>query len=249
METKCRSFGIERVKKFLNMHGLAVDSIGKGGGLALLWDKEVFVDLVSFSRYHMDARVQLREGEDYWRFTGFYGEPDSSKRAVSWDLLKCLSRLSNLPWICVGDYNAILSDIEKEGSVPTPQWQLRSFREALSNSGLHDVNFLGSPFTWQILPCVRKRLDRACVNLSWTTKWPATVTQHLDRIYSDHAPIITVREKQCEKWAEVGVVLKDLKHFGSSPKIVRQSSQTCGITHQGILISLMILLLDLRIVN
>ncbi|KAL0423118.1 UNVERIFIED_CONTAM: putative mitochondrial protein [Sesamum radiatum] len=84
METKCHSFGIERVKKHLNMHGLAVDSIGKGGGLALLWDKEVFVDLVSFSRYHMDARVQLREGEDYWRFTGIYGEPDSSKRTVSW---------------------------------------------------------------------------------------------------------------------------------------------------------------------
>ncbi|KAK4400699.1 putative ribonuclease H protein, partial [Sesamum angolense] len=174
METKCRSFGIERVKKRLNMHGLAVDSIGKGGGLALLWDKEVFVDLVSFSRYHMDARVQLREGEDYWRFTGFYGEPDSSKRTVSWDLLIRLSRLSNLPWICIGDYNAILSDTEKEGSVPTPQWQLRSFREALSNSGLHDVTFLGSPFTWannrEHPFTVRKRLDRACVNLSWTTR-------------------------------------------------------------------------------
>ncbi|KAL0409533.1 UNVERIFIED_CONTAM: hypothetical protein Sradi_1887700 [Sesamum radiatum] len=152
--------------------------------------------------------VKFREGEDYWRFTGFYGEPDSSKRSVSWDLLRRLSRLSNLPWLCVGDYNAILSDSEKEGTVPTPQWQLRSFREALMNSGLCDVQFSGFPFTWannrEHPFTVRKRLDRTCVNFSWTARWSATAAQHLDRIYSDHAPIIVFREKQQAIRAEVG---------------------------------------------
>ncbi|KAL0313943.1 UNVERIFIED_CONTAM: hypothetical protein Sangu_2238700 [Sesamum angustifolium] len=194
METKCRSFGIERVKKRLNMHGLAVDSRGKGGGLALLWDKEVFVDLVSFSRYHMDARVQLREGEDYWRFTVSTVNPTLVNElylGISSDVL-----VGFLIFLGYASETIMLFCLtqKRKGLSRLLNGNSALFAKLLATV----VCMMEHPFT------VRKRLDRACVNLSWTTRWPATVTQHLDRIYSDHAPIITVREKQCEKWAEVG---------------------------------------------
>ncbi|KAL0315227.1 UNVERIFIED_CONTAM: hypothetical protein Scaly_2876400 [Sesamum calycinum] len=173
METKCVGYKIDRVKKQLNMHGIGVDSKRKGGGLALLWNKDNFLELMSFSASHIDARVQLETGDKYWRFTGFYGAPEASNRSSSWTLLRHLSRISTLPWVCGDDFNAIISDSEKDGILPTPQWQLRSFRQALDDSGLFDVGFMGFPFTWsnnrETPHTVWKRLDRVCVNATWNS--------------------------------------------------------------------------------
>ncbi|KAL0410933.1 UNVERIFIED_CONTAM: hypothetical protein Slati_3683000 [Sesamum latifolium] len=139
VETKCHSKKIESVKRRLNMYGIGVDSRGKGGGLALLWNKSSFVNLLSFLDSHIDTVIQLDEGEDSWRFTGFYGAPETSNRSASWNLLRCLSGLSTFPWVCAGDFNAILVDSEKKGAVITPPWQLRDFREALNDSGLFEL--------------------------------------------------------------------------------------------------------------
>lgn len=43
------------------------------GGLALLWRKDVDVNLLSYSTNHIDADVALPGEESRWRFTGFYG--------------------------------------------------------------------------------------------------------------------------------------------------------------------------------
>ncbi|KAL0449241.1 UNVERIFIED_CONTAM: hypothetical protein Slati_1480500 [Sesamum latifolium] len=80
------------------MYDVNVDSKGKSG-LALLWSKEVFVDLMSFSSNHIDACVQLYDTEDYWRLTGFYEAPDARDRHQSWNLLHHLSSIANLLWM------------------------------------------------------------------------------------------------------------------------------------------------------
>ncbi|KAL0287350.1 UNVERIFIED_CONTAM: hypothetical protein Scaly_2766600 [Sesamum calycinum] len=46
------------------------------GGLALLWSKEVVVQLRSFSNNHMDADILDEMSMTNWRFTGFYEEPE-----------------------------------------------------------------------------------------------------------------------------------------------------------------------------
>ena len=56
-----------------------VPSQGRGGGLALLWKSEVTVWVDSFSKYHIDAVVNGMTSEP-WRFTGFYGEPNTNYR-------------------------------------------------------------------------------------------------------------------------------------------------------------------------
>ncbi|KAL0429540.1 UNVERIFIED_CONTAM: hypothetical protein Sradi_0580000 [Sesamum radiatum] len=86
----------------------------------------------------------------------------------------------------------------------TPQWQLRDFREALSDSGLLDIGFIGDPFTWannrEYPNTVRKRLDRGCGNAQWIASWPNTQVSHLERIYSDHAPLLVKRAFEKTKW-------------------------------------------------
>ncbi|KAL2247008.1 UNVERIFIED_CONTAM: hypothetical protein Sindi_2553100 [Sesamum indicum] len=112
----------------------------------------------------------------FWRFPGFYGAPDTSNRSASWNLLRHLSRLSTLSWVCAGDFNAILMDAKREWVVPTPQWQLQAFREALNDSELSDVSFVGFSFTWvnnrEAPHTIWKRLDRACIKAARNSKWP-----------------------------------------------------------------------------
>ncbi|GMN33675.1 hypothetical protein TIFTF001_004278 [Ficus carica] len=59
--------------------GVYVDSVGKSGGLALLWRKGWVVDLKSFSPAHIDSFVTIDDGK-MWRFTGFYGHPQKAQR-------------------------------------------------------------------------------------------------------------------------------------------------------------------------
>ena len=47
--------------------------------------------------------------------TGFYGNPETHRRQDSWDELVALNRKFQLPWLCYGDFNEILSREEKMG--------------------------------------------------------------------------------------------------------------------------------------
>ncbi|KAL0357699.1 UNVERIFIED_CONTAM: hypothetical protein Scaly_1455600 [Sesamum calycinum] len=94
---------------------LTKQSKGKSGGLALLWQKSVEVQLQSFSRYHVDASVITEGSEECWRFTGVYGKPDASKRSEFWHLFCRLSQQSVRLWLCAVDFNEILEHSEKKG--------------------------------------------------------------------------------------------------------------------------------------
>ena len=57
-----------------------------------------------------------------WRFTGFYGHPKTSKREEALTLLMNLSTRSELPWICMGDFNEITHRGEKVGGGERLEW-------------------------------------------------------------------------------------------------------------------------------
>jgi hypothetical protein len=66
------------------------------------------LDIYNYSSFHINAMVKDLDGNEQWRFIGFYGQPDSAKRMESWALLKHLSQFQPLPWLCAGDFNEIL---------------------------------------------------------------------------------------------------------------------------------------------
>lgn len=89
------------------------------------------IDIVvcSYNYFYIDSIVSTDEG--IWRFTDFYGEPELSKRKLSWDLLRRLHVNQNLPWPVAGDFNEILKNSEKVGGPDRPPWAIRQFQEAL----------------------------------------------------------------------------------------------------------------------
>ena len=90
----------------------AVSREGMWGGLAMLWNSEITVEIKFFSCHHINAVVYSEKGS-YWRCTGIYGHPEAAKKQHTWKLLRRLETLSSLPWLCFGDFNEVLNLNEK----------------------------------------------------------------------------------------------------------------------------------------
>lgn len=83
------------------------------------------------SIHHIDVWVRSGLGENAWRFTGFYGWPETHNRHLSWELLAELAGQGQEPWVCAGDFNEILLDSEKKGGRERAVWQMENFREVV----------------------------------------------------------------------------------------------------------------------
>ncbi|KAK3188706.1 hypothetical protein Dsin_028267 [Dipteronia sinensis] len=121
-------------------------------------------------------------------------EEISGERSHSWNLLRRLVDMSNLPWVCVGDFNEVLDRAEKVGGVPKDWKLLAGFREALDDCGLDDLGYTGPQFTLcnkrEGETFIQERLDRCVGNLDWQTAFPDFQVSHLDYWCSDHRPVI-----------------------------------------------------------
>lgn len=108
-ETKLSSAEFGRVRDRLGyFNSLVVDYVGRSGGLAMLWKKNVIVDLISMFVHHIDVIVSAGLGEEEWRCTRFYGRLEVHNSHLSWSLLGTLAGQSDLPWLCLGDFNQII---------------------------------------------------------------------------------------------------------------------------------------------
>ncbi|KAL0345399.1 UNVERIFIED_CONTAM: putative mitochondrial protein [Sesamum radiatum] len=192
-ETKCKRRKCEILKEKHNLFGINVDSNGKGGGLMLLWRKDVNLIVHSFSSSHIDAGISSEAGTNGWRFTGVYGQPEVARRDDTWRLLRHLSSLSSRPWICASDFNEVLKQDEKTGA-PRPRKQIEDFRSCLADCQLMDLGCSGYRFTWcnqrEAPNTVRVRLDRACATLDWRNLFPTAQVVALSAKGSDHNPLL-----------------------------------------------------------
>ncbi|XP_040996249.1 uncharacterized protein LOC121242444 [Juglans microcarpa x Juglans regia] len=164
METKCKRSKVEKIKRLLNMeNSFVVDCKGLSGGLAFLWKEDVDAVLVSYTM------------------------------KGSWQLLRKLKPENDVGWLCVGDFNEIISTNEKVGGPLRPYGQMECFREALEDCDLTDMGYVGNKFTWSNnrggIEFTKERLDRALCNPQWAAWNTGVVTLSLTALNSDHCPI------------------------------------------------------------
>ena len=65
---------------------MEVDRLGRGGGVAILWNDMEKAIVLSFSHHHIDLEI-ADEARGTWRLIGFYGMPERSHLRDSWNLL------------------------------------------------------------------------------------------------------------------------------------------------------------------
>ena len=194
-ETRLFFDNVDGLKRSLGMsHGLGVGCYGRGGGLALLWTSEILVQFQSYDKLHIDVLIldhSTREAK--WRFMGFYGEARREQRHRSWECLRYLKDQSDLPWLCVGDFNECLEAQEQIGGQTRSERQMEGFREAIQFCGLSDLGYIGLPYTWynrqQGVHNVKVRLDRGLACAAFHNMFNVRVW-HVQTTESDHCSLV-----------------------------------------------------------
>lgn len=88
-----------------------VTCTGRKGGLLMLWNSEVDLQLASFSRFHINMEVRNASNSNWW-ITGFYGDSRTSYRDDGWQMLRNIKGNIDGEWLIIGDYNGILCSNE-----------------------------------------------------------------------------------------------------------------------------------------
>lgn len=194
METKNEENVVLKSVNGLNFaHSSLVPPHGHGGGgLALFWNHDVSLDIISACDNYLDTRV-LFQGREFFA-TFVYGDPDFVKRRPNWAHFKELALTREGPWFLSGDFNDIVDNTEKLGGPIRAEGTFVDFRSFLSECDLYDLRHSGNPLSWRgvrhshVVSC---RLDRALANSLWAEEYPFGRCQYLNFEASDHRPIIS----------------------------------------------------------
>uniref|UniRef100_A0A803QGA2 Reverse transcriptase domain-containing protein n=1 Tax=Cannabis sativa TaxID=3483 RepID=A0A803QGA2_CANSA len=194
METRLvqgKSLEIKRQLSFDNVY--EVPRVGMGGGLMLLWKERVVVSGITSTPNYISCFMKLENIPIQWHFCGFYGEPNVSKRRLTWDMLEHLRIVYEGPWLVIGDFNEILSQDDKNKSGYRNESQIEDFRSTLELCALHPLHYKGERYTWAKSAdneSIKERLDWAMVNEAWEDSFSYTSLTHLDYYHSDHRALL-----------------------------------------------------------
>lgn len=125
--------------------------------------------------------------------TVIYRDPNGGESDDFWNDIGNLALSIRGSWILMGDFNAITSASECSRSGGSHH-KRSHFTNWISSLHLIDMGFSGNPFTWargnHSNTHIQRRLDRVLCNIEVQFQWPNAWVPHLQRVFSDHAPIL-----------------------------------------------------------
>jgi hypothetical protein len=154
------------------------------------------VDLVgcSTSANILSAWCYSDPPHNKWLLTCVYGPPIYKNKSVFWNALMDVGKDHFGPWLCIGDFNIILSQSDKYGGRPYASSSSDIFHGFLDSFGVIDLGFSGNPFTWtnkrRDHHLIKECLDRGIADPLWIHLFPHYSVQHLPAHSSDHNPIL-----------------------------------------------------------
>ncbi|KAL6182184.1 hypothetical protein ACLB2K_043607 [Fragaria x ananassa] len=204
IDTRMSSKAIKEVSSKLGFYNVYACSSTIGAvdkpncvGLAMLFKTDVDVEFLDKTENYLDFVINVSPTGKKWRLTGFYGHP--TVKARSWEWLRKLKDIKDLPWIIFGDFNEILSKDEKSGGRQKKDEKWQAFEEVRKECFLHDLPFEGCKSTWQRCN-IKQRLDRGLATVEWKDMFQSYTVVHLTHGgVSDHIPIVIQTDGQKHK--------------------------------------------------
>lgn len=115
-----------------------------------------------------------------------------------------------MPWVCLGDFNELMNDGEKEGGSARLVRQMEIFCKVINSCNLCNFGYIGQDYTWSrrlgSRGWVRERLDRALVSTNWAASFPQMQLHHKLKSSSDHCVLIlkdVQNNKQNRRWKKL----------------------------------------------
>ncbi|XP_039015801.1 uncharacterized protein LOC120146253 [Hibiscus syriacus] len=165
-----------------------VEARGFSGGIWILWNDDIWVDILTISNQFIYCVVSSAAYLTPLFVIVVYASPSISYRRLLWTNLERLNSGNGCPWLLGGDFNAILRPDERIGGAMNRVGTSNSFIDFVDGFGLSDLGFNGLSFTWS-RGSLKQRLDRCLVNTCWLTEFSDSAVFHLDHLGSDHRPI------------------------------------------------------------
>ncbi|KAL4379969.1 hypothetical protein GQ457_02G015520 [Hibiscus cannabinus] len=196
-ETKQKIRYLEKIKmKMKLVHSFYVEPIGRAGGLALWWSKEVQVKILGHGKFFIDAEISGK-GESEWFGTFIYGPSYKDQKRDFWESMKNLRDDNNAKWLVIGDSNVVSCQEEKARGLPFNPIDAKSFFDFVDSRGLIDMPIAGGAYTWSNQrsnnDAILEKLDRVLCSTSWNIAFPKAMVMLDIAMGSDHAPRIAPR--------------------------------------------------------
>lgn len=93
-----------------------VEAKGFSGGIWIGSKNTVRVNIIQSHPQFVFAQLNSDNYFQHPLIVFVYGSPNPAKRRTLWEILEQTIPNRNIPWMAIGDFNALLSEFEKKGS-------------------------------------------------------------------------------------------------------------------------------------
>lgn len=117
-ETKCGRKRMEHISGklgFCNM--IVVDSVGRAGGMMIMWNENVNIELCMTTERVIHCYVMDYKGMTIGNLLASHRTPYEAEKKLFWDNLQGVVEGLFGSWLIVGDLNEITSEYEKIGGM------------------------------------------------------------------------------------------------------------------------------------
>jgi hypothetical protein len=195
METKSSVASMQDITTSLGYTlAVFVPPVDSAGGLCFGWKPGVDIEPTSQNHNLINLLVFSDPPNLPWMLSAIYGPPYKKKKKIFWESMHQIATSFSGPWLCIGDFNEVLLQVDKKGGRSVTSSSSNGFNSLVSQQGLVDLGFIGNPYTWtnkrHNFANIKERLDRAFSNTEWRTTFPKASVYHFPATTSDHNPII-----------------------------------------------------------
>ena len=167
--------------------------MGFRGGLILAWMPRQSLT-VEFASEHLIHIILLDNKRSPLLITFVYRHPDHAKGDLVWQQLKTLKNGSHPNWLCIANFNQVLSSQDKLSFNQGNIVGANLLQQLITDLHLCSLTATGQRYKWinnrEEEDLVMERLDRAFATLEWVNMYPLYYLKNLPIIHSDHGPII-----------------------------------------------------------
>ncbi|XP_040990989.1 uncharacterized protein LOC121238224 [Juglans microcarpa x Juglans regia] len=162
-----------------------------GGKVWIFWKEIYDFGVVHMSNQAVSGWLCLASYRIMVTFV--YAKCSQIERRGLWEELENV-QVNESPWLVVGDFNAIRSDAERIGGNPRSLLAMTEFNGCVDTCGLVEMRFQGRMMSWcnGHVGSSRSwaRLDRALVNIDFSTNFGSAFMEYLTRKSSDHCSMV-----------------------------------------------------------
>lgn len=187
MSLNTASFALGFPNKFF------VPSVGRSGGLWLLWNIDTIINIVSSTpNYILTVISSPDKQEPPFHALFIYAPSHPRERSSFWNELATLGVNFSFCLI-VGDFNEYSNSWGKWGKPLKEHHSRNSFNRLIQKLELEDLGSNGPRYTWSNKRCfkelVKARLDKCYGTASWSAAFKNVMVFNHPIIYSDHGAI------------------------------------------------------------